>query len=239
MIAVEGRPGNEQSRSPFFLYIDEFNSYYDGCFNDVFTQFRKYKVGTIFAIPTLSSLGGPNSPVMQTLLANAPTKVTFGNCTPDEMSWWTLELGKRREWVVSQKYDPGSSDDYGTDLDKPAWAWKDNFVEAKIQGLKFKGIIYKTKDSKGKNVVNYGSVDFLESKYKEPRKPKNYDFDKFNNGTVEEDKKPKKIKFDPNHLNWGSSDEQIDPIQMNVTDSTYLFDNSDAVIVDLKNKKKK
>lgn len=239
MIAVEGRPGNEQSRSPFFLYIDEFNSYYDGCFNDVFTQFRKYKVGTIFAIPTLSSLGGPNSPVMQTLLANAPTKVTFGNCTPDEMSWWTLELGKRREWVVSSGYDPGKDDSYESKLGNPAWAWKDNFVEAKIQGLKFKGIIYKTKDSKGKNVVNYGSVDFLESKYKEPRKPKNYDFDKFNNGTVEEDKKPKKIKFDPNHLNWGSLDGEVDPIQMNVTDSTYLFDNSDAVIVDLKNKKKK
>lgn len=239
MIAVEGRPGNEKSRSPFFLYIDEFNNYYDSCFNDIFTQFRKYKVGTIFAIPTLSSLGGANSPVMQTLLANSPTKVTFGNCTPDEYDWWSNELGDRREWVVSSGYDPGKSDDYATSLGNPAWSWKRTFVVAKLQGLKFKGIVYKTKDAKGKNVVNYGSVDFLESKYKEPRKSKNYSFDKFNTGTVEEDKKPKKIKFDPSHLNWGSSDGQIDPIQMNVTDSTYLFDNSDAVIVDLKTKKKK
>ncbi|MGN1301749.1 MAG: hypothetical protein ACI4U9_04440 [Clostridia bacterium] len=239
MIAVEGRPGNEKSRSPFFLYVDEFNNYYDACFNDIFTQFRKYKVGTIFAIPTLSSLGGPNSPVMQTLLANSPTKVTFGNCTPDEYAWWSTELGERREWVVTPGYDPGKSDDYGSDLGKPEWKWKTTFVTAKLQGLKFKGIVYKTKDAKGKNVVNYGSVDFLESKYKGPRKSKNYSFDKFNTGTVEEDKKPKKIKFDPSHLNWGNPDGQIDPIQMNVTDSTYLFDNSDAVIVDLKTKKKK
>lgn len=238
MIAVEGRPGNEKSRSPFFLYIDDFNMFYDGSFDDMFTQFRKYKVGTIFAIPTLSSLGGVGSPTMQTLLANSPTKVTFGNCTPDEMSWWTLEFGKRREWAVSQKYDPGSSDDYGTELGNPAWGWKENFVEAKIQSLKFKGIIYKTKDSKGKNVVNNGSVDFLEAKYKQAHKPKEYDFDKFNTGTVEETK-TQKVKASASNLNWGSNNEEGNPIQMNVTDSSYLFDNSDAVIIDLNNKNKK
>lgn len=238
MIAVEGRPGNENSRSPFFLYIDEFNAYYDGSFNDIFTQFRKYKVGTVFAIPTLSSLGGEHSPVMQTLLANASTKVTFGNCTPDEYQFWKQELGKRREWEVGSSYNPGKDVEYDSALGTPKWSWKDTFVEGKLQGLKFKGIIYKVKDAKGKNVVNYGSVDFLESKYKEARKPKNYNFDKFNSGNVEEEKKPKKMKFDPNHLNWGSPDGQINPIQMNVTDSTYLFDNSDAIIVDLKNKKK-
>ena len=238
MIAVEGRPGNEKSRTPFFLYIDEFNNYYDGSFNDIFTQFRKYKVGTIFAIPTLSSLGGAGSPVMQALSANASTKVTFGNCTPDEFDWWQKELGNRREWVVHPTYDPGKSDEYSTNLGGPTWDWKPNFVTSKLQGLKFKGIVYKTKDAKGKNVINYGSVDFLESKYKEPRKPKNYNFDKFNSGTVEEEKKIKKIKFDPNHLNWGNLDEEINPVQMNTTDSTYLFDNEDAIIVDLKNKKK-
>lgn len=238
MIAVEGRPGNEKSRSPFFLYIDDFNMFYDGSFNDMFTQFRKYKVGTIFAIPTLSSLGGVGSPTMQTLLANAPTKVTFGNCTPDEMSWWTLEFGKRREWGVSSGYDPGKSDDYATGLGNPAWGWKENFVEAKIQSLKFKGIIYKTKDSKGRNVVNNGSVDFLEAKYKQAHKPKEYDFDKFNTGTVEENK-AQKVKSNTSNLNWGSNNEEGNPIQMNVTDSSYLFDNSDAVIIDLNNKKKK
>lgn len=240
MIAVEGRPGNEKSRTPFFLYIDDFNRYYDGSFNDIFTQFRKYKVGTVFAIPTLSSLGGPGSPILQTLSANASTKVTFGNCTPDEFEWWEKELGQRREWVVSSGYDPGKNDDYNTSLGNPAWTWKANFVTAKLQSLKFKGIVYKVKDKKGKNVINYGSVDFLESKYNEPRRPKTYNFDKFNSSAVEdEDKKPKKIKFDPNNLNWGDLNGEIDPIQMNTTDASYLFDNEDAIIVDLKNKKKK
>ena len=80
----------------------------------------------------------------------------------------------------------------------------------------------------------------MESKYNEPRRPKTYNFDKFNSSAVEdEDKKPKKIKFDPNNLNWGDLNGEIDPIQMNTTDASYLFDNEDAIIVDLKNKKKK
>lgn len=241
MIAVEGRKGNEKSLSPYFLYIDDFNRYYDGSFNDIFTQFRKYHVGTLFAIPNLASLGGAGSPAMQALSANAPTKVTFGNCTPDEFNWWKEELGQRREWVVTPGYDPGKSEDYSTNLGSPKWDWKYNFVEAKLQGLKFKGIVYKTKDAKGKNVINYGSVDFLESKYKEPHKTKNYNFEKFNNGTVEEEKKKedKKTKFDPDHLNWGDLNGEIDPVQMNTSDSKYLFDNEDAIVVDLNNKKNK
>ncbi len=240
MIYVEGRPGNEKSRVPHFLYIDDFHKYYDGNFNDIFTQFRKFHVGTIFAIPNIASLGGSASPAMQFLSANAPTKVTFGNCTPDEFSWWSSELGKRREWVIHPTYDPGKSDDYSTSLGGPTWEWKDNFVEAKLQSLKFKGIVYKVKDAKGKNVINYGSVDFLESKYKEPHATKSYNFGKFNSGNVEEDdKKPKKTKFDPDNINWGELNGEINPIQINTSDSTYLFDNEDAIVVDLHNKNKK
>lgn len=240
MIAVESRNGNENSRTPFFLYIDEFDRYYDETFNDIFTQFRKYKVGTVFAIPSLTSLGGIGSSGLQILSANSPTKITFGNCTPDEFAWWEKELANRREWTISPGYDPDKSSSYSSNLGSPKWDWKPNFVTSKLQGLKFKGIVYKTKDAKGKNVINYGSVDFLEAKYKEPHKSKNYNFDKFNSGTVEEEeKKPKKIKFDPDNLNWGDLDGEINPIQMNTTDSTYLFENDDAIVVNLKNKKKK
>ena len=239
MIAVEGRPGSENSICPYFLYLDDFNRYFDGCFEDIFTQFRKYHVGTVFAVPNLASIGGVNSTFVQLLSANASTKVTFGNTTPDEFDWWKKELGKRREWVVSPGYDPGKDDDYGTGLGSPKWDWKDTFVEGKLQGLKFKGIVYKTKDAKGKNVVNYGSVDFLESKYKEPRKSKDFNFDKYNQGSVKAEKKVKKNKFDPDNLNWGELEGDVDPIQMNTSDVTYLFDNEDAIIVDLKNKRKK
>ena len=44
MIAVEGRPGNEKSRTPFFLYIDDFNRYYDGSFKLSKSREKKNKV---------------------------------------------------------------------------------------------------------------------------------------------------------------------------------------------------
>ena len=68
---------------------------------------------------------------------------------------------------------------YSENLGGVAWEWKDTMNVAKIQGLKFKACIYKTKDKKGKNVVNFGVVDFLESKYKTAHKTKNYNFGKF------------------------------------------------------------
>jgi len=103
----------------------------------------------------------------------------------------------------------------------------------KIQGLKFKTIIYKIKNKNGKNVVNYGKVDFLESKYKIPHKTKTYNFNKYITA-VNEDKKEEKAKWKPNKVEF-TKDERgdIDPIQTNSTDSSYFFDNADAISFNL------
>ena len=233
MCAVEGRPGSDKTRIPYFLYVDEFDKYASPFFSDMVTLYRKYRVGTILAVPTLSSLGGASSPFMQTLLSNCPTKITFGNCTPEEYAWWEKEFGQRREWSASNSYTPDK-------IDGINWSWKDIMSVAKIQGLKFKTCIYKMKDSKGKNVVNYGTLDFLESKYKEPHKLKEYNFDKFNSGIAhEETKKVKKNKFNPNYIDFDNEDVEIDPIQTDTTDSSVLFNNEDAVSFNLGEKKKK
>ena len=48
--------------------------------------------------------------------------------------------------------------------------------------------MYKVKNMKGKSIVGTGKLDFLESKYKEPKTVKEYRFDKFTSGIAEEDK---------------------------------------------------
>ena len=53
---------------------------------------------------------------------------------------------------------------YTDSLGGVKWDWKDTMKVAKIQGLKFKNCIYKVKDKKGKNLVNYGAVDFIRVK---------------------------------------------------------------------------
>ena len=100
----------------------------------------------------------------------------------------------------------------------------------------FKFIIYKTKDLKGKNLVSKEKIDFLESRYKEKQKIKNYNFSKFTSGiatnTDNEDHYKSKPKFDLKNINFSSNPNNpndMDPIQTNTSDASYKFDNEDAI----------
>ena len=95
----------------------------------------------------------------------------------------------------------------------------------------------KIKDKKGKNVVNFGNVDFLESKYKAPHKTKTYNFSKYI-ANVSDEKKEEKQKWKPNKVVFAKDEKgDIDPIQIDTTDSSYLFDTETAISFDLKKKK--
>ncbi|MDO5556097.1 MAG: type IV secretory system conjugative DNA transfer family protein [Clostridia bacterium] len=234
MCSVEiPRATTEKTRTPHFLYIDEFDRYADNSFEDIITIYRKYRIGTIFSVQNLSRLaGGIGSSFSQTLLSNSATKITFGNSTPEEMNWWMQEFGKRKEWKVGYSYDKQEGE-YSDKLGGPSWDWTDHMKLGKIQGLKFKAVIYKIKNNKGKNVVNFGTVDFLESKYKTPHKSKTYNFNKYIIN-ISDDKKDSEPKWKPNKVTF-SKDERgdIDPVQTDTTDSSFFFDNENAISFNL------
>ena len=231
--SVLSRPGNERTRIPHFLYIDEFPPFVCKATEDIFTLYRKYRVGSIISSQNLSQFGIKNDyNFRQTLLANCTTKIIFGNNTPEDNEWWEKELGDKRRWVFTHDYktDQGKYDDTYKGI---KWAWIPYYKAGKVQALKFKYIIYKTRDLKGRLTVGQAKVDFLESKYKEKQKIKNYNFDKFSRGIasssdVEETKK--RPKFDLKNINADLDlSEEIDPIQKNTTDSTYRFDGEDPI----------
>ena len=237
MCSVENNLAAVRNRIPHFIYVDEFERYANPGLGDMTSLYRKFKIGTIFSMQNLSKLpGGIGSSFTQTLLSNAATKLTFGNNTPEEMNWWMQEFGKRKEWDVGYSYDKQEGG-YSDKLGGPSWAWTDHMKLGKIQGLKFKGVIYKIKNKKGKNVVNFGTVDFLESKYKAKHKSKNYNFGKYSEVVKDDEKETKKkTRFNPKFINFESnSDENIDPIVTNTTDSSYFFDNEDAISFNLGN----
>ena len=67
-----------------------------------------------------------------------------------------------------------------------------------------------------------------------------YNFSRFTKGISEDESKNKgknkKEKFDPSKISFSSNSEgEIDPIKNNNTDSSYLFNNDDAIVFDLKN----
>ena len=226
----------EKTRTPHFLYVDEFDRYADPSFTDMITIYRKFRIGTIFSIQNLSRLsGGPTSTFSQTLLSNSPTKITFGNATPEEMNWWMNEFGKRKEWVIGYSYDKADGE-YSEKFGNPQWSWVDHMKLGKIQGLQFKGIIYKIKNKKGKNVVNFGTVDFLESKYKAPHKSKKYNFSKYITAVQASDEKEEKFKWNPKKVTFNPDESgDVNPIQTDTTDSSYFFNNEDAISFNLNN----
>lgn len=246
--SVLSRPGNENTRIPHFLYIDDFPEFLCKAIEPVFTVYRKYKVGNILSAQTLSQLEGDGKEKFKDeILANCVNKCIFGNALPDDVKWWETELEQKREWKWSSNYETDSSKGqpgYDSKLGNIKYEWGPNYAAGKVMALKSKQILFKIKDSKGKSHVAKGKLDFLEAKYKEPKHPKEYNFEKFASGISDNIKrKPINAKFRGNFAaatadnNPDSTTNEGNPIQTDSTDSKYFLDNDDAIIFDLNRKK--
>ncbi len=210
--SVLSRPGTEKTRIPHFLYIDEFTPFITQSTMDIFTLYRKYRVGAIVSSQNLAQLGTDKSETRQTITANSTTKMVFGNNTPEDNQWWQEEFGDKRQWTFSNDYhtmDAKKGDEnpgYDESYKNIKYSWVKNYMAGKIQSLKFKQIIYKTKDLKGKNIVGKSKVDFLDSRYKEVQKTKKFNFAKFVQGvssTSEDEEK----KFNFSKIDFGNLDK--------------------------------
>ena len=233
--AVLRRPGNENTRIPHFLYIDEFPEFISKQTEPIFTLYRKYKVGTTISSQTLAQLGDVNAKYRQTIVSNCINKLVFGNNSIEENEWWSKEMGNIRHWKFTNSYDTAKGE-YDPKLSNIAWDWKPKFAPDKVRSTGFKSCLFKYKTNTGVIQVVDGKMDFMDAQYKEPHVDKKYDFEKFTNG-IAEDPEPKKKKS----KSWKSETEfkedsngDIDPIQMNDSDTKFLFDNEDAVVFDLK-----
>ena len=246
--SVLSRPGNDNTRIPHFLYIDDFPEFLCKAIEPIFTVYRKYKVGNILCAQTLSQLEGEGKENFKDeILANCVNKCIFGNALPDDVKWWETELEQKREWSWNSSYETDTDkDNYGYDskLGNIEFKWKPNYAAGKIMSLKSKQILFKIKDSKGKSHVAKGKLDFLEAKYKEPKHPKEYNFEKFTNGITEAAKKKSmSAKLRGNFAvataanDTSDTSVEIDPIKMDSTDSKHFLDNDDAIVFDLNKKK--
>lgn len=233
--SVLRRPGNENTRIPHFLYIDDFAEYVCPGTESLYTLYRKYHVGTMISAQNLTQLGFKGqSKYRDAIMSNCTTKLVFGGITREESDIWQKEFGDHREWKFTSNYDT-SKVAYDAKLSSPKWDWKENIASGKLQALKFKDCAYIVKDLKGRNVYGDGKVDFLEAKYKEPHPTKKYDFSRFTSGIAEDQSPVKKRKIDLTKTDYKTDERgDIDPIKSDNSDSKFLFDNEDAIIFDLK-----
>ena len=234
--AVLRRPGNESTRIPHFLYIDEFPEFISKCTEPIFTLYRKYKVGTTISSQTLAQLGDVNSKYRNTITSNCINKIVFGNNSIEENKWWSDEFGNVRKWKFSNSYDTAKGK-YDDKLGGIEWGWTPKFAADKVRSLPFKSCLFKYKNEKGAIQVVDGKMDFMDAKYKEKHLQKKYDFEKFTSGIAEEEINNKKKSSNSwkNNTNYDEDiNGDVNPIKMNNADTKFLFDDTDSAVYDLK-----
>lgn len=239
--AVLRRPGSENSRVPNFLYIDEFPDFICKATEPIFTMYRKYKIGTTISAQNLEQLDSSNSKgSKQTILANCANKIFTGGGNIEELTWWEKEFGQKREWTMQNSIDFDKMK-YDSKHGAVKWEFIPYFKAGKLQSLGTKDCAYKIRGGSGKPMAGQGKLNFLDSKYKEPKKIKNFDFGKYSDGVTTETEDTEnglnKKKFNLKNLDFTDERNEFNPVLTDTTDSNYLFDNEDAIVVNFKNKK--
>ena len=245
--SVLRRTGDEKTRLPHFLYIDEFADFVCDSTDAIFTLYRKYKVATVISIQNLSQLDGPDQKHMQIITSNCSNKLVFGNNSPEDNEWWSKEIGEKREWDYNSTYDTEHGK-YASNLMGIKYNYKVKYKPGKIQTIKFKQCAYKIRNLSGKFDNGVVNLNFLSASYYENKKVKQYPFDRYssnssssrsddnedsNTSVFKRKQGLSKYHFD-DHVN---EDIEVDPIKTDTSDANFLFDNEDAIVINLKNKK--
>ena len=237
--AVLSRPGNENSRIPHFLYIDEFPNFLTRDTESMFTSFRKYKVALAISIQSISQLtiGRQTNLYNSTILANCSSKVTTGGATSKaELEWWETELSQWKQWKYTRNYEINADDPMASSMSKtfgnPEYKYTPKVNWSRVQNLKQNQCGYRIEQSNGSWKHGVGIMRFMSAKYKEKHPGKEYDFEKFSNNATSSNN-----DNDGNGTSLGKKlvyDEygEFNPVQNQPT--KYKFDDEN-IVIDLKN----
>jgi hypothetical protein len=175
--AVLRRAGNEDSRIPHFLYIDEFPEYINKDMEVMFTLFRKYRCGVSIALQNLSQLEKSGKGYYrQTVLANTKTQIIFGDTVPEDSEYWERAFGKEKIPDTESTFDVENGMKKSTTMKLNKKARAESF---KIADQGFGDVYYKTKNFSGKTIYGKGKTSFLDSKYKQKHPVAHFNFEKY------------------------------------------------------------
>lgn len=183
--AVLRRPGTEDTRTPHFIYIDEFPLYVNKDTEAFFTLFRKYRCGTLITIQNLSQLTKNRSLAYfkDVIITNTKTQILFGDMTAEESEYWAAELGNKKKWkykrILADSKTPEGADKVTANFMTAEIAYVPYYKPGKLTVLPFKTCVYKTKNESGKTIVGRGKTDFINKKYYEKHNSIEYNFEAF------------------------------------------------------------
>ena len=239
--AVLRRDGNEKSRIPHFLYIDEFPDFLSKDTETMFTMYRKYRVATTISAQSISQFS-PNADkdnFNSVVLANCGSKIFTGGAAPiNELQWWSSEIGTWKQWQFKQDFD-GKTEKMGTTYKEPKYEHKIKLVPNKLQSLAQNQCAYKIMNDGGRFFNGEAVMSYLSSKYKEKHSSKKYNFARFvagssnYDGSDDSSSNNKKTKFNPKKIDFKDEHDEFNPVQNNST--KYSFEEEGSIIIDLKN----
>lgn len=237
--AVFRRPGNEKTRIPHFLYIDEFPDFLSKDTESMFTMYRKYRVATTISAQSIAqfSPASDKDNFNSVILANCGSKIYTGGATPiNELEWWSEEIGKWKQWKYDQDFD-GKTNSMASTLKGPKYDFTIKMAPSRLQNMAQNRCGYKLLTDNGRSDIGEGIMSYLSSKYKEKHPGKKYNFSRYTNGTSSSDNEDnqniKKPKFNPKKVDFKDSNDEFNPIQNN--DTKFSFEDEGSVVIDLKN----
>jgi hypothetical protein len=183
--SVLRRPGIENTRTPHFIYIDEFPLYVNKDTEAFFTLFRKYRCGTTITIQNMSQLTKTKNLAYfkDVILTNTKTQIIFGDMPLAEAEFWSDEMGIKKKWAYTKVLADSSTAEGGAKIDNAfANAKKEDkqkYKPDKIATLGFKVCVYKTKTEGGKTISGRGKTSFIGEKYYEPHPCAKFNFESF------------------------------------------------------------
>jgi len=109
-IAVLRRPA--KNRTNHFLYIDEASQYMHPMYEDMFALFRKYKVGVVLAIQSLSQMDKTDTTkYLKGVIMGAGIHIVFGRTDPDTMKYYEEIAGITHKETVQKSITSNSEFD--------------------------------------------------------------------------------------------------------------------------------
>ena len=247
--SVFRRPGGEDSRIPHFLYIDEFPDFVCKDTETIFTMYRKYKVGTTISAQSIKQLNIDESTdnINNVILGNCANKIFTGGAPLDELQWWETEIGQWKQWSFKRDYD-GKTGELSNTFKEPKYGYTIKVNSTRLQNLPATHCAFHLLNSGGKAQLGEGVLGYLGSKYKTKHPSKNYNFEKYLNGTKSGSstndtsggssnpfrRSKDSMKFDTKNIDFIDADGNSNPVKNNPLTNPFDMHNDDAIYINFK-----
>lgn len=110
--AIFNRTGNENTRTPMILSIDEAHEYLNDSFDSVFSKGRSYVVSAVIATQTLGLFaGGENSKLVSNIKANSRNLIAYPGLSSIDIKFLNEKFGERSETTIDRSISQEVQDD--------------------------------------------------------------------------------------------------------------------------------